>query len=325
MDLLAHLEAYVAVAERQSFSAAADKLGIAQPLLSRRIKMLERHLGGELFDRTRRQIVSTDLGTVLLPHAREVLSRTDHLRQVARTTLASTAHVLGVPPDCDPGALARVMRAGTDRGVTIRVREAPAQQRAAELADGTLTYALNRIPPESAPFVVPLGLAAAEPLTQRGRPVHLESLRPHRSAVGTVEVSTAAPAVPAILVTVEDGFDFAGERFARAAARAGLAERRIRTVTSPATAVAETLAGDALLVCAEPVANRHDLRWSPLADATLHRGYELASAGRRVGPDLLDWMMPPLADAIGATGVVRGPDREAVDGPDSLTRLAARG
>ena len=48
MDLLVHLETFVAVAEERSFSRAAEALGIAQPLLSRRVKSLEDHLGGEL-------------------------------------------------------------------------------------------------------------------------------------------------------------------------------------------------------------------------------------------------------------------------------------
>ncbi|MGW1984999.1 helix-turn-helix domain-containing protein [Streptomyces collinus] len=61
MDLLAHLEAYVATVDERSFSRAADRLGIAQPLLSRRIKTLETHFGGLLFDRSRRQVVTTEL------------------------------------------------------------------------------------------------------------------------------------------------------------------------------------------------------------------------------------------------------------------------
>ncbi|MGW1801737.1 helix-turn-helix domain-containing protein [Streptomyces sp. NPDC001984] len=34
MDLLAHLETYIAAVDEASFSRAADRLGIAQPLLS---------------------------------------------------------------------------------------------------------------------------------------------------------------------------------------------------------------------------------------------------------------------------------------------------
>ncbi|GAA3777596.1 LysR substrate-binding domain-containing protein [Plantactinospora mayteni] len=325
MDLLAHLEAYVAVAEEGSFSRAADVLYVAQPVLSRRIKNLEQHLGGQLFDRSRRQITGTDLGVLLLPHAKDVLSRVDHLRQVARTALASAAHALGVPPDSDPVALARVIRAGTRHGVTIGVRELPAEERAGGLADGSLAFALLRVPPEAATYHVRLGLAAVDPVTGSSgrRPVHLESLRPRRGA--------ESGSSPAILVTAEDEIGFAAERFDKAAARAGLPEGRVRRVASTASAVAETLAGHAVLLCPEPFARRHDLAWSPLADAALHRGYELATARRRVGnlgTPVLDWMAPLLADAIGAVGVPAENPGAAERGstvPDPRSRLAARG
>lgn len=302
MDLFAHLEAYVAVAEERSFSAAADALRIAQPVLSRRIKVLEKHLGGELFDRSRRQISSTDLGVLLLPHAKDVLSRAEHLRQVARQALASTAYAVGTPPDCDPAALAKMIRAGGDRGVTIRIVELPAEDRAGAFRDGSLSAALLRMPPEKAPLRVPLGLAAMEPLAGV---LHLESLRPRRTG-GAKPLD--------ILVPPEDQVSFAADRFGRAVARAGLPGRRVRPATS--SAVAETLAGQALLVCTEAYAQRHDLAWAPLADATLHRGYEVAGG--------FDWLQPLLANAIGARPSPAAPS-STVDQPDARARLAARG
>ncbi|PXY35222.1 LysR family transcriptional regulator [Prauserella sp. PE36] len=313
MDLLAHLEAYVAVTEERSFSRAADLLYVAQPVLSRRIKTLEQHLGGELFDRSRRQITSTDLGIQLLPHAKDVLSRVEHLRQVASAALASASQPVGVPPDCDPAGLARVIRAGAGRGVTISVRELSAEERADGIAAGSLAFALLRVPPESASHRVPLGLATAAPTSRRA--VHLESLRPRRGAV--------AEQAPPILLTAEDGLGFAAERFDKAAARAGLAEGRVRRAASTATAVAETLAGHAMLLCAEPFARRHGLAWSPLADATLHRGYELASTGNR---DVPAWLEPLLVAAVGAGAEPAGKavDRD-VEIPDARARLAARG
>jgi DNA-binding transcriptional LysR family regulator len=322
VDLLAHLEAYVAVAEEGSFSRAADVLYVAQPVLSRRIKVLEQHLGGELFDRSRRQIASTDLGLLLLPHAKDVLSRVDHLHQAARSALTSAAHTLGVPPDSDPVALARVIRAGTERAMTIGVRELSVEERAGGLADGSLAFALLRVPPEAASHVVPLGLAAAAPVAGPGRrAVHLEDLRPRRGAGG-------AP-VPAILVTAEDGVGFAAERFDKAAARAGLSGRRIRRVTATGTAVAETLAGHAVLLCTEPFAHRHQLTWSPLADTALHRGYELAPGIRRAGDRggrVPEWLEPLLAEAVGAIAASREtPEGQGSDGPDPRARLAARG
>lgn len=151
MDLLAHLEAYVATVDEANFSRAADRMGIAQPLLSRRIKTLEEHFGGLLFDRSRRQVSTTELGLLLLPYARDVLDRAQRLRQAARSARQARVRVVGVPADCVPAALARVIRAGAEHGVTLAVSELPPLERDLGLADGSLGYALRRVPPRRRP------------------------------------------------------------------------------------------------------------------------------------------------------------------------------
>ncbi|MEU9443540.1 LysR family transcriptional regulator, partial [Streptomyces sp. NPDC048304] len=252
MDLLAHLEAYVATADEVGLSRAADRLGIAQPLLSRRIKTLEEHFGGALFDRSRRQITITELGSLLLPYARDVLDRAQRLEQVAGAAGRARVSAVGVPEHCAPAALARAIRAGAERGITLGVRELPPLERASGLADGSLAYALVRIPPERGAFRVPLGLACApEPEDEESVPayggarrvVHLEDLRPRRGRA-------TEPAAPLPVLTLpEDQLPFQQDRLERAAARAGLPPGRFRPAGPAATALAETLAGRALLVC----------------------------------------------------------------------------
>lgn len=67
------LTAFMAVAETNSFSAAAERLYITQPAISKRIAMLEQQLEARLFDRVGRQIKLTEAGRALLPRARQVL------------------------------------------------------------------------------------------------------------------------------------------------------------------------------------------------------------------------------------------------------------
>jgi len=68
------LRYFIAVAEELSFTRAAERLFVSQPALSKQIRMLEKQLGGVLFERDRRAVRLTSLGDVLLPHARAVLA-----------------------------------------------------------------------------------------------------------------------------------------------------------------------------------------------------------------------------------------------------------
>ncbi|MGV4980788.1 LysR family transcriptional regulator [Streptomyces sp. NRAIS4] len=332
MDLLAHLEAYVATADEASFSRAADRLGIAQPLLSRRIKTLEEHFGGLLFDRSKRQITTTELGVLLLPYSRDVLDRAQRLRQVAGAAGRARTRAVGVPAHCAPVALARAIRAGAERGITLGVRELPPGERDSGLADGSLAYALVRVLPERGAFQVPLGLASApEPDTADGdrvpvygggtrRGVHLEDLRPRRGR--SAERGVALP----VLTLPEDHVPSSADRLERAVARAGLPPGRFRPAGPAATALAETLAGRTLLLCAEPFARQHGARWAPLADRSLHRGYDVSAAPDRVGAaGVPEWLVPLLASAVGAAARGTGAAGQGTGGEDAAARLAARG
>ncbi|MGW3338756.1 LysR family transcriptional regulator [Streptomyces sp. NPDC001009] len=290
MDLLAHLAAFTATADEVSFSRAAERLGIAQPLLSRRIKSLETYFGGQLFDRSRRQVAVTEFGGSLLPYARDVLERAERLGQAARSARAARVRVVGVPAHCAPVALAGVIRAGAEHGTTLAVRELTPQQRHLGIGDGSLAYALLRVAPERAVLRVPLGLAAAPSAeSTRRRTVHLEDLRPPRGAAG----------LP-ILTLEEDEVPYAQDRLGRAAARAGLPETLVGTAGPASTALADTLAGRARLLCAEPFARQHGASWAPLADASLHRGYEIgASETHGETGEVPAWLAGVLAGVTG--------------------------
>lgn len=70
---LRHLEHFVAVAEEQNFTRAAQRLHLVQSALSVSIRSLERELGAPLFVRTTREVRLTDAGRLLLPEARRTL------------------------------------------------------------------------------------------------------------------------------------------------------------------------------------------------------------------------------------------------------------
>jgi LysR family carnitine catabolism transcriptional activator len=67
------LEILVAAADAESFSAAAERLGISQPSLSESIRRIEREIGAPLFERTTRSLKLTDDGRHAASIAREVV------------------------------------------------------------------------------------------------------------------------------------------------------------------------------------------------------------------------------------------------------------
>ncbi|MGW0191352.1 LysR family transcriptional regulator [Streptomyces sp. NPDC003362] len=87
------LRYFVAVAEELHFGRAAQRLGIAQPPLSRAIRQLERRLDATLLERTSRAVTLTEAGSVLLREARAALDAVEAAeRRTRRAALAATGH-----------------------------------------------------------------------------------------------------------------------------------------------------------------------------------------------------------------------------------------
>jgi DNA-binding transcriptional LysR family regulator len=107
------LRYFVTVAEERHFGRAAERLHIAQPPLSQQIQKLERQLGTELLDRSRRPIELTDSGTALLEEARLALTHAERAFAAARR--AATGQLgqlrIGAMQAAVDGVLPYVMRA----------------------------------------------------------------------------------------------------------------------------------------------------------------------------------------------------------------------
>jgi DNA-binding transcriptional LysR family regulator len=78
---LRQLEYLVAVADEANFTRGAERSHVSQSGISAQIRQLERDLGAELFDRSRRSVALTTAGEAALGHARAVLAATAALRQ----------------------------------------------------------------------------------------------------------------------------------------------------------------------------------------------------------------------------------------------------
>lgn len=99
MDLK-QLEYFVRVAELGSFTRASIALNVAQPALSRQIRLLEVELRQNLLARNGRGATPTEAGKLLLEHGRGILHQVDVAREelgVARGALAGRVSI-GLPP-----------------------------------------------------------------------------------------------------------------------------------------------------------------------------------------------------------------------------------
>jgi DNA-binding transcriptional LysR family regulator len=97
VDLLRHLEFFVAIAEEEHFGHAAARLGIAQPPLSQGLQRLERALGVVLVDRSSRGARLNAAGRDLLPRARALLEDAEDLRRAASAHGAAAVRIGAVP------------------------------------------------------------------------------------------------------------------------------------------------------------------------------------------------------------------------------------
>lgn len=75
------LQAFVAVVDTGAFSAAAERLHLTQPAISKRIQSLEATLERPLFERQGRRVRPTEVAERLLPEAREILARLRAIEQ----------------------------------------------------------------------------------------------------------------------------------------------------------------------------------------------------------------------------------------------------
>jgi len=98
---LPQIRALVAVVDRGSFTEAADDLGISQSAVSRAVLGLEQELGGRVLQREG-DVRPTELGLLVLEHARAVLASVSALESVVRQgkEVSGTVRLGAVPTVC---------------------------------------------------------------------------------------------------------------------------------------------------------------------------------------------------------------------------------
>jgi DNA-binding transcriptional LysR family regulator len=74
-----HLRYFVAVAEAESFSGAARRLGLSQPAISQQMRQFEAYVGISLFRRCGKRTLLTPAGLIFLKRAGEIIRQFDEL------------------------------------------------------------------------------------------------------------------------------------------------------------------------------------------------------------------------------------------------------
>lgn len=77
MSRIPELEVFVEVIEHQSFTDAADSLGVSKSFVSKQISRLEDRLGVRLINRTTRQLHLTDAGAAFFDRAKRIIEDID--------------------------------------------------------------------------------------------------------------------------------------------------------------------------------------------------------------------------------------------------------
>src|SRR5246127_2359131 len=156
---LRHMEYFVAVAAELNFSRAAQRIHVVQSALSASVSRLEKELGVELFDRSKRQITLTAAGEVFVEHAREVIHTAHRARtslDAFRDQLAGTV-TLGTLMSWGtlnlPAALEEFRR--SNPLITVRLRQSltGSAGHLTAIADGQMDLALVSIPALGSPLV----------------------------------------------------------------------------------------------------------------------------------------------------------------------------
>jgi len=278
---LRQLRYFEAVARHGHVSRAARELHMAQPSLSKQLRVLENDLGVALFDRVGRRIELTEAGRLFLPYARRVLAEVDAAREAVQQY--QDAHrgrvAIGTPPTVGtqllPVALAEFNREYP--GVNLELHEAGAGRLLQLLAEGSVHLAVVSVPVA--------GVACAELFTED---LVLAVGAHHRLAAGSMVSAGALADEPFILFP--PGYELR-ERTLHLCREAGFEPRVVLDGAEMDTVLRCVAAGLGVAIVPRlALTGADDLLGLPLDDVPLTRTLGLVWHPER--------QLPPVAEAL---------------------------
>ena len=187
MSQLEDMQIFVSTVDAQSFTAAADRLGLSKQFISRRIMALEERLGARLLIRTTRRLSVTDTGRAYYERALKIIDEVNDAEQLVSSENSSPRGTLRISAPMSFGTLhlgpaivrfmalcpeVRIELDLSDRFVDIVGEGYDMAVRIGQLADSSL------VARQIAPTQV---VACASPayLKQRGTPATPADLKDH--------------------------------------------------------------------------------------------------------------------------------------------------
>lgn len=148
---LRRLQYFLGVARERNFTRAAERLHVAQPALSRQVRLLEQELGVELLHRTTHEFELTEAGRFLLERGPALLAAADELWRAVGTygTGERGTVVVAYGASASYETAPRLLRALSDRhpGIAITTQVRSVDETLTGLADGSIDLGVVRCAP----------------------------------------------------------------------------------------------------------------------------------------------------------------------------------
>ena len=262
---LRQLRYFCEVVEAGSATHAAERLHVAPTAISMQLGQLEAHLGGELFDRSRRPMEPTPLGRFFYPRAKELLLQAARLDDEAKGLATGSHGWLGIAftRSATFSVLPRTIRQfrAAYPQVQLDLVEALSEYQPAQLRQGRIDIGLSRfIGPCEAPPDLRHAVTLDDPL--------VAALPLHHPLAGRTSLRAAELADIPFILYPKDPISPFGQQIVAALKAAGAEPAVAYSAVEIYTALSLVAAGLGATLVARSIAenNRTDVVFLPVDD-----------------------------------------------------------
>ncbi|MEM8813607.1 MAG: LysR family transcriptional regulator [Pseudomonadota bacterium] len=193
MDQIDAIRLFLEVADQQSFTAAAERLGLSKALVSKHIALLEKRVGARLLNRSTRTVVLTEAGQRFAEKARETVASWQVMLEAATEDNERPHGVLRIagPKVFGEGVLTRAASSFVAVQPNLKIDLHLEERRVDVIAEGFDLAIRVGLPTDSSLIGIALGpypyVLTASPVYLAGRkkPEHPTDLKDHACIVNS--------------------------------------------------------------------------------------------------------------------------------------------